>query len=604
MSEPAAMLSPVFRCQMSVDETSLPRLRQMGADGRISSDHMLVRNGRASMVLTGAEITLLEEMGFEIEVGPELREQARRVQTEVAALGPSAESGGLRAGFVNQYLDVDGIHGRFQALHAEFPGMTECADLPHRTTGYDGSKVSLRGPAAVKLFRITTAPTDRSKPGVLLIAGTHAREWIPPLAAIEFAEQLLRNFDPGSANLIVQANNDLVEGLDILIAPAINPDGINFSHHDDPMWRKNRRPRPSSASPACGGVDNNRNYAAFWGEAGSSGDPCSDSYRGPAALSEAENRNVLHILEQFPNILTAVDCHSFGEDIFRPHPTGGMFVPSQPVDARDHEIYLSLEAAINGAIGAVSPGKTYSTGTTNNHAGTCDDYLFVAHRIYGFTLECAEEFQPPIAQALIAVREMSAALRALAGQTLSLASRFTTPAHLVVVIDGSQSMATAGSTERARSIARQLIDLMSLNDRIGIMSFNESATTHLGMTSIANPGMFTTARTVLEPMAFGGGASIGAGLQAAADLLNDTAEPRGIVLVSDGRQDRPSRVSDVLPTLPAGTKVFTIALGAGNDEALLRGIATATGGRHHFRPNQVMLLEIYNSVRSGMTEET
>jgi hypothetical protein len=137
------------------------------------------------------------------------------------------------------------------------------------------------------------------------------------LAAFEFASQLLHNYDPTSTDPDVITINELVEGLDILIVGAGNPDGIDFSHHDEAFWRKNRR--PNASAPACPGVDNNRNFSIYWGEGGSSADPCDyQVYHGPSSFSEAENRNIRHIVEQFPNILTAIDCHSFGEDFYGP----------------------------------------------------------------------------------------------------------------------------------------------------------------------------------------------------------------------------------------------------------------------------------------------
>jgi hypothetical protein len=63
----------------------------------------------------------------------------------------------------------------------------------------------------------------------------------------------------------------------------------------------------------------------------------------------------------------------------------------------------------------------YSTGTTSNHAGTTDEYLFFDHHIFAFDLECGEDFQPPIADAITAVQEVAAAVRSLgvcaAGET-------------------------------------------------------------------------------------------------------------------------------------------------------------------------------------------
>ncbi len=607
MPEPAAL--SFHEAEVPVDPSTLTLLRQMGADGRISADHFLVRDSRARLVLNRHDIEVLRDMGLEVEIGRDLIEQARRVQGEVLERTRGlTEADELLTGFVDQYLDTAGILGRFQSLHDEFPALTQWTNLPHPTLGYDGSQAPLAGPAAVKLFRITTTPASVAKPGLLLLAGIHAREWIPPLVAIEFAEQLLRTYTPGSMNPEVQAVNQMVEGLDILIIPAANPDGINFSHHDFAMWRKNRRANPAPPAPCPGtfdanGVDNNRNYSTYWGDAGSSGDVCSESYRGPSALSERENRNVLHVVEQFPNLLVAVDCHSFGEDIFRAQPTGGAFIASQPVEPRDHAIFLTLEAAMNTAISSVSPGKTYTTGTTNNHAGTGDDYLFLAHRIFGFTVECAQQFQPPIASALVTVQEVAAAMRALARETLELAGQFTFPVNIIHVLDRSGSMVSSGYVEPARSNGKRMVDLMSLNDSVGIVSFNQASTTHMALTAIDNPGVYTTARTAVDGIAFGGFTSIGAGLQAAGGLLAGAGGPRAIVLLSDGYQNREPWVVDVLPELPAGTRVHTIALGPQSDQALLETVADATGGQYYFSPDELDLHEIYNYIRAEATEE-
>ena len=169
-------------------------------------------------------------------------------------------------------------------------------------------------------------------------------------------------------------------------------------------------------------------------------------------------------METFPNILAAIDCHSSGEKIFRPQPTGGTFISREPVSPDDHAIYLALETAMNAAIAAVTPGKTYATGTTSNHSGTFDEYMFFGHRIFGFELEIGQDFQPPIADALVSVQEAAAAMRALAHETLGLAARFISPATIVHVIDKSSSMIASGYVDATRSNARRMIDLMSLND--------------------------------------------------------------------------------------------------------------------------------------------
>lgn len=104
-------------------------------------------------------------------------------------------------------------------------------------------------------------------------------------------------------------------------------------------------------------------------------------------MSEPENQNIAYLLKEFSNIVNAIDCHSFGEDIFRPIPQEGCIFPSQPVILEDHEAQVKLESSLNSAISSISPGKMYDTGTTNNHAGTFDDYFYIAHYIFGFCVE-------------------------------------------------------------------------------------------------------------------------------------------------------------------------------------------------------------------------
>src|SRR5713101_4808022 len=351
-----------FRCALPTDAAAADVIRHLQEQGLLCADHALRCKDNIVTVLSEAEIALLKEAGVAVDI---------RAPLDCPTTNPG-------------YLDAPGIDVAFAALNAAFPALTELTDLPELTTGYDGTQLGLAGPATVKLFRITTNPSIFSKPALLIVAGLHAREWAPPLAAIEFASQLLNKYAPGSADPEIIAINQIVDGLDILFVGAANPDGINYSHHDECMWRKNRR--PNAQLPSCPGADVNRNFSIYWGQRGSSDEPCSDYYRGPSAFSEAEARNIRHIVEMFPNILTAIDCHSFGQNIYRPQPTGGLFIGREPVSPDDHAIYVALETAMNAAIAAVTPGKTYSTGTTSHHSGTFDEYVVFGHRIFGFEL--------------------------------------------------------------------------------------------------------------------------------------------------------------------------------------------------------------------------
>lgn len=581
----------LFRCSIPADEGSQAVFNNLRQQGLICADHAMRKGGRVTSALLQSEINLLREVGIEVDVLNPIEPPPtdNSVATDIAT------------GFVSNYLDTAGIHAAYLALHSSFPSISTYSDLPESTTGYDGSQIGLVGPSPMKLFRITTTPGVFSKPALLIVAGLHAREWAPPLAAIEFVSQLLNNYNPSSIDPDIVAINQIVENLDILIIGAGNPDGINFSRHDDSNWRKNRQ--PNAGFPACRGVDLNRNFSLYWGQGGSSPDPCDyQIYRGPSSFSEPENRNIRYLVEQFPNILAAIDCHSFGENFYRPQPNGGTFIGAEPVNAADNSIYIALEGTMNAAVASVSPGKSYGTGTTSNHSGTFDEYMFFGHRVFGFELEIGQDFQPPIADALVSVQEAAAVMRELANETLNLATRFITPVATVQVIDKSSSMIGFGYVDATKSNASRLIDLMSLNDSTGIVSFGTTAAVELPLSVINSPGSYATARAAATGIVFGGMTSIGAGLQLGFSLLPPSGMPRSLVLLSDGFQNTAPQVDTILASAPANVPVHTVALGMASDQALLQHIASVTGGTYHFSPDELGLFDIYNVTHAATTD--
>ena len=589
-----------YPCTVPATSANQLALAQLDADGRIAADHRRVAGDELHLVLTDPEITVLEDLGITVTRGAAL--QVRDLRDDVG--GGAAD---IATGFVSGYLDAPGVAAAVAALAAAHPSLCTMSTLPEATLGYDGGFAPAAGPGSLQLLRITTTPASRAKPGFLLLGGTHAREWMNPLIAIEFAAQLLNNYAPGSLDPGVQAINAVVDELDVLIVPVLNPDGLTYSIHDDAGWRKNRR----NNGGGCFGVDNNRNYEVYFGGAGSSGLPCDQTYRGAFAFSEAENRNVRWLLEQFPNVLVGVDAHSFGQQILRPNPAGGSFVASEPVSAADEAIYASLETTLRTAIQAVN-GVAYSLGSTSNHSGPSDEYMFFAHRVFGFNTECGLDFQPPWSQATPVIAEVTAGLRALAGATRTLSVTTPTPLSVVQCIDRTGSMVAFGYESAARQNAKRFIDLLSLGDSTAVVSFADPAPgvtppadrarVEAPLTMLTDPGDAATVRAAVDGIAFGGWTPIGAGLLASAAELAGAPVPRAVLLVSDGFQNVDPTVATALAGLPAGLRVYTVALGPAADAPLLASIATATGGMFLNCPTALDLHLAYNDMRAGLTD--
>ncbi len=66
--------------------------------------------------------------------------------------------------------------------------------------------------------------------------GIHAREWIAPITALYVVDRLVEAFRSGS-------DSD-VTAVDWYIMPMLNPDGYEYSHTTDRLWRKNRASPP------------------------------------------------------------------------------------------------------------------------------------------------------------------------------------------------------------------------------------------------------------------------------------------------------------------------------------------------------------------------
>ncbi|KAL3102220.1 hypothetical protein niasHS_003629 [Heterodera schachtii] len=148
-------------------------------------------------------------------------------------------------------------------------------------------------------------------PAVWVDAGIHAREWIAPATAMLFLAQLIDGYNSWDPNI-----RYLVESIDWYIVPVLNPDGYEYSHTKNRMWRKNRRPafcrQQYFNRICCSGVDLNRNFDWFWSTTGSSADPCHETYHGPSAFSEPEARSVRDFLEDH-SVKAFFTLHSYSQ---------------------------------------------------------------------------------------------------------------------------------------------------------------------------------------------------------------------------------------------------------------------------------------------------
>jgi murein tripeptide amidase MpaA len=344
------------------------------------------------------------------------------------------------------YLTTEGLDAAVLHLPATYPSICHAVELPEKS-------VEGRVIRAVRIGK----PGEKRKRGVFFLGGVHAREIVNPDLLVAFGLRLCRaattgrGLSFGDKHFAADEVQRLVDELTIYLLPLANPDGRAFvqAPHGNPMWRKNRRPNPDS--PHCLGVDINRNFDFLW-PAGltASSHPCSYQFKGPAAFSEPETRNVRHLVEAHPDIRLFVDLHSFSQTCFYPwgdnrdqttdpemsfeNPTfdGKRGKPHhhdyrEYIRPEDLELYRKTADRARDAIGAVR-GTHYTVNQSVGlypTSGTSDDYTYSrsyvgGRRVMGFTVETAREFQPKYAEAKHVITEVSAGLVAYCQAALDL----------------------------------------------------------------------------------------------------------------------------------------------------------------------------------------
>jgi murein tripeptide amidase MpaA len=230
---------------------------------------------------------------------------------------------------------------------------------------------SWEGRQIVALKISTNKQAGKPRPTVFFNSMQHAREWIGVPVTVYALTQLLENQkDPKIANLLNK--------IDIVFVPIVNPDGFHYTHTTDRLWRKNRRDNGNGSF----GVDLNRNWPTGFG-VGASNNTDSLIYNGPYPLSEPETASVFNYLRSFlGNIKAGIDFHSYSQLILRPYG-----YKNQP--SADEDKLKALGAEMQSAIASVTkePYQNIRSIELYPAGGTLDDDFYASQKMAGYTIE-------------------------------------------------------------------------------------------------------------------------------------------------------------------------------------------------------------------------
>lgn len=282
------------------------------------------------------------------------------------------------------YLDPAEVEAFLNQVAADHPAITHVFSVGTTTDGRDIWGIEISDyPGIVE-----------DEPAILLNGLHHSREVVTPHIVTDAIDVLTNGYDANDPQIV-----EWVQNYKSILIPMVNPDGSARVHAGDVNHRKNTRQVCSAADP---GVDLNRNYPYKWGAgavceagSGSSGNQCSDSYRGPAAASEPETLAMIG-LAQAMHFAIAVSYHSSGRFIDYPYACN----PGVP-DMRmpEHDAINAMMYGMRDAIFAVDSvlyavHSPVAIGPVN---GDDTSWYYAFEGTYPFIVETATTFQPSFA---------------------------------------------------------------------------------------------------------------------------------------------------------------------------------------------------------------
>jgi len=201
----------------------------------------------------------------------------------------------------------------------------------------------------------------------------HAREWIAASTVPFIMRHFVEKYAAGDAVI-----TELVKKYDVVFNPISNPDGYEYAHVKDRLWRKNRRDNGKNIF----GVDLNRNWPIGYG-IGASTSPSSIVYRGPSPLSEPESTGMnKYFVSVKGRLIAAIDFHSYSQLVLRPWGFNHTIVPEEEkFKALGAHMAAAIKASHNMKYDNIRGVELYPAG------GGLDDGLYGLFRVASYTVE-------------------------------------------------------------------------------------------------------------------------------------------------------------------------------------------------------------------------
>ena len=275
-----------------VGAAQLPTIVDQGID--VSGQRAVANGIELDMVLDPSQADRLRDKGVNLKL--------TRVKGGKTVRQFAAEQAANGFTVWRSYDEPGGIRDQLYAAARNNPQLVKLQVLGRTGQG--------REIIAVKLTQGARGAKDGSRPAVLYSSTQHAREWI----STEVNRRLMNHYiDRWRAN--DRAVRKLLQTTELWFVLVANPDGYQYTFEHERLWRKNLRDNNGDGQTQVGdGVDPNRNFPNHWGydEEGSSSIQSSETYRGPAPMSEPETKAMVGLLDRI-GFAFQVNWHSAGQ---------------------------------------------------------------------------------------------------------------------------------------------------------------------------------------------------------------------------------------------------------------------------------------------------